>query len=89
MGASAPLILPRALLSVALLGSLSLYLFVLKFCNDAPPVAHDERTALGMCVAATFCVRPPRPPPRRRPRAWSAVACTASAADASAAGGPT
>ena len=29
-----------------------------KFFNDDPPVAHDEATALGMCIAATFFVRP-------------------------------
>ena len=59
MGVAAPLRLPRALLSVALLGGLSLYLFIIKFFNDAPPVAHDERTALAMCVIATFVVRLP------------------------------
>jgi hypothetical protein len=81
MGVSAPLKLPRAVLSVALLASVSLYVFVLKFFNDAPPVAHDEPTALGMCVAATFCVRPPQPPPppRRRPRPRTTVACSFTA----------
>ena len=85
MGASAPLILPRAVLSVALLGSASLYLFVLKFFNDAPPVAHDERTALGMCVAATFCVRPRQPPPRRA----RGQRRHAASDDEASAGGPT
>lgn len=69
MGINAPLKLHRAVCSVALLGSISLYIFVLKFFNDHPPVAHDELTALGMCVAATFFVRrwgsprPALPPP--------------------------
>jgi hypothetical protein len=58
MGVSAPLKLWRALLSVGLLGGLSVYVFWAKFFNDAPPVAHDEATALGMCIAATFFVRP-------------------------------
>ena len=75
MGASAPLILPRAALSVALLGAASLYVFVLKFFDDAPPVARDERTALGMCVAATFCVRARAARRRRRVRGNPPHAC--------------
>ena len=58
MGVSAPLKLWRALPSVALLGGLSLVLFKAKFFNDQPPVTDDEFTALVMCFAATFFVRP-------------------------------
>ena len=61
MGLGPPLKLHRAVPSVALLGGVSLYVFVLKFFNDSPPVAHDEHTALGMCAIATFFVRLPRP----------------------------
>ena len=57
MGVAAPLKLPRALLSVGLLGGLSVYVFWSKFFNADPPVAHDEATAVGMCIAATFFVR--------------------------------
>ena len=58
MGISAPLKLRRAVPAVTLLGGLSLVLFWAKFFNDQPPVTDDEFTALVMCFAATFFVRP-------------------------------